>query len=165
MSAPDLLNLPSLNETLTTAAGLLNGIQLPAATPDTVAAGLAALPVVAAMAWLGRRLLRRGGRADAALAERLDELTRRLQATELLLADATSEGTQLRQRVDQLASRQEALTTGNARSGLRQAIALSKHGATARQLVDTCGLSQGEAHLVQTLYGRAPGQDGPAELH
>ena len=36
------------------------------------------------------------------------------------------------------------------------------HGATTRQLVDTCGLSQGEAHLVQTLYGRTPGESAPA---
>ncbi|MDH5255853.1 MAG: DUF2802 domain-containing protein, partial [Gammaproteobacteria bacterium] len=88
-----------------------------------------------------------------------------LQATELLLADATSEAAQLRQRVDQLTSRQDSLVAGNSRSGLRQAIALSKHGATTRQLVDTCGLSQGEAHLVQSLYGRVPGGNQPADVH
>jgi hypothetical protein len=34
-----------------------------------------------------------------------------------------------------------------------------------RHLVDTCGLSQGEAHLVQNLYGRAPGGDQPGDVH
>jgi hypothetical protein len=52
--------------------------------------------------------------------------------------------------------RQEATGATAVRSGFRQAIALSRHGATTRQLIDTCGLSQGEAHLIQTLYGRAP---------
>lgn len=163
MPALDNLALPSLHEALARMAGFLNDVALPAATPGSVALAAAALPCLVAVAWLGRRLT--GPARPAGLADRFDELHRRLQATELLLADATSEAVQLRQRVDQLASRQDAATGGNTRNGLRQAIALSRHGATARQLVDTCGLSQGEAHLVQTLYGRAPGQDGPAELH
>jgi hypothetical protein len=164
MTVTDLFTLPSLSEALATAAGLLNGLALPAATPATVAAGLVAVPCLAAVAWLARRL---GGarRPAAARDERFEDLNRRLEATELLLADATSEASRLKQRVDQLATRQETLATGNTRSGLRQAIALSKHGATTRQLVDTCGLSQGEAHLVQTLYGRTPGQDGLVDVH
>lgn len=164
MTITDLFALPSLTEALASAAALLNGLALPAATPATVAASLVALPCLVAMAWLARRL-GGSGRAAAAGDERFEDLNRRLQATELLLADATSEATRLRQRVDQLATRQETFASGNARSGLRQAIALSKHGATTRQLVDTCGLSQGEAHLVQTLYGRTPGQDGLVDVH
>jgi len=160
----DSLGLPALQEFLASAAALLNGIYLPAATPATVAAALAAVPCLVAVAWLARRLTA-ARRADASLPGRLEEICQRLQAAELLLADATSEATQLRQRVDQLTARQDSMTAGNARSGLRQAIALSKHGATARQLVDTCGLSQGEAHLVQTLYGRTPGPSEPAEVH
>jgi hypothetical protein len=147
---------------LATAAGLMNSIALPAATPASVAAGLAAVPCLLAIAWLGRRLMARTG-TDVGLASQLDTICQRLQATELLLADATSEATQLRQRVDQLTSRQDSLAAGNSRSGLRQAIALSKHGATTRQLVDTCGLSQGEAHLVQSLYGRTT--DQPGDMH
>mgnify|MGYP000949309735 CR=1 FL=1 len=163
MPALDNLALPSLHEALARTAGLLNEVALPAATPASVAVAIAAIPCLLALGWLARRLARPSRATD--IAERWDELHQRLQATELLLADAASEAIQLRQRVDQLASRQDAVTGGNTRNGLRQAIALSRHGATARQLVDTCGLSQGEAHLVQTLYGRAPGQDGPAELH
>ncbi len=164
MPALDTLGLPALDAVLAGAAALLNGISLPAATSASVAAGLAALPCILALAWVARRLVARPG-PDRGHGGRLDEVCQRLQAAELLLADATSEATQLRQRVDLLTSRQDSLSAGNARSGLRQAIALSKHGATTRQLVDTCGLSQGEAHLVQTLYGRAPGGDQPGELH
>lgn len=164
MPALDTLGLPALDAVLASAASLLNSIYLPAATPASVAAGLAAVPCLVAFAWLARRLTTKT-LAGARPGSRLDEVCQRLEAAELKLADAASEATQLRQRIDQLASRQESLTAGNGRSGLRQAIALSKHGASARQLVDTCGLSQGEAHLVQTLYGRAPGESEPAELH
>ena len=164
MPALDTLGLPALDAVLAGAAGLVNSIQLPAATPASVAAGLLAVPCLLALAWLVRRLMAPPG-ADIGPGSQLDEICQRLQATELLLADATSEAAQLRQRVDQLTSRQDALSAGTARSGLRQAIALSKHGATTRQLVDTCGLSQGEAHLVQTLYGRTPGESQPGEMH
>lgn len=164
MPALDNLGLPALDAVLASAAGLMNGIHLPAATPASVAAGLAAVPCLLALAWLARRLTARPV-AAAGPGSQLDEICQRLQAAELMLADATSEATQLRQRVDQLTSRQDSLTAGNSRSGLRQAIALSKHGATTRQLVETCALSQGEAHLIQTLYGRPPGDGQPEDLH
>jgi hypothetical protein len=149
---------------LNRAVELMNSIYLPAATPGSVAAALAAIPGLLAVLWLARRFSRRSTTAST-LIDRLDELTRRLQATELLLVDTANEAGQLRQRVDQLASRQESLSTGNSRSGLRQAIALSKHGATTRQLIETCALSQGEAHLIQNLYGNPPGSSQPGELH
>jgi hypothetical protein len=164
MPALDTLGLPALDAILASAASLMNSIYLPAATPASVAAGLAAVPCLFALAWLARRITARPA-TGAAIGGQLDEICQRLQAAELMLAQATGEAAQLRQRVDQLTSRQDSLTAGNSRSGLRQAIALSKHGATARQLVDTCGLSQGEAHLVQTLYGRTPGESQPAEVH
>jgi hypothetical protein len=164
MPALDTLGLPALDAVLASAAGLMNSIYLPTATAASVAAALGAVPCLLALAWLARRLTARPG-ANVGPGNQLDEIYERLQATELLLADATSETTQLRQRVDLLTSRQDSLSAGNSRSGLRQAIALSKHGATTRQLVDTCGLSQGEAHLVQTLYGRAPGGDQPRDVH
>lgn len=164
MPALDTLGLPALDAILASAAGLLNSVYLPAATPASIVAFAVGLPGLLGLAWIARRLT--GGRQAAGAADgRLDEVNQRLQTMELLLADATSEATRLRQRVDQLTSRQDSLATGNARSGLRQAIALSKHGATTRQLVDTCALSQGEAHLIQTLYGRPPGEDQPEELH
>jgi hypothetical protein len=81
----------------------------------------------------------------------------RLQVIEFLLADSTSETSLLRQRVEQLGMRQENTMSNSAKTSLRQAIALSRHGATTQQLIDTCELSQGEAHLIQALYGQAAG--------
>lgn len=170
MKALETLNLPAMDALLARAADLLNGFYLPEATVGSVAAGIAALPVLLALAWLVRRLTARPA-AGADLAKRLDEISQRLHTTELLLADSSGETSQLRQRVEELTSRQENITASNNRNGLRQAIALSKHGATTRQLIDTCGLSQGEAHLIQNLYGRptvpaqAQTQAQPEELH
>ena len=96
---------------------------------------------------------------------RHDEAMERLQAIELLLADSTSEASLLRQRVEQLGVRHENTVSSSAKASLRQAIALSRHGATTRQLIDTCELSQGEAHLIQTLYGQAAGAQAAEELH
>lgn len=129
-------------------------------------AALAAFGLLAhATAWIRAARLRR---RVAGLATRLEESTQRLSVAEMLLADTTGDASMLRQRVDQLTTRHETIASTTARNGFRQAIALSKHGATTRQLIDTCGLSQGEAHLIQTLYGRAAGPaDQPAgeELH
>jgi len=164
MPALDNLNLAALDPLLNRAAELINSIYLPAATPGSVAVVLAAIPGLLGLLWLARRFTGRRT-TETTLTSRLDELTKRLQTTELLLVDTASEASQLRERVDQLTSRQEMLTSGNSRSGLRQAIALSKHGATTRQLIDTCSLSQGEAHLIQNLYGRPSGSGQPEELH
>jgi hypothetical protein len=168
MAATDIFAFPALDTVLNGAANLMNSVYLPAATPGAIEAGLTAIVAITAgllaLPWLARRFTA-GQHSDTTLAERVDDLSQRLEATELLLADATNETDQLRQRLEQLTSRQEALSAGNSRGGLRQAIALSKHGATTRHLIDTCGLSQGEAHLIQTLYGRPPGSGQPEELH
>jgi hypothetical protein len=164
MAALDTFAITSFDAVLTGAAALLNGVYLPAATPTTVAAALASIPVLVALLWGARRVSARPA-ANTEVVGRIDELSQRLQTTELLLADASGETLKLRQRVDELAARQETLSAGSARSGLRQAIALSKHGATTRQLIDTCDLSQGEAHLIQTLYGRPPGAAQSEDLH
>ena len=166
MPALDILSfdIPGLDAVLSAAASLLNSAYLPAATTGSVALALAGIPVVAALVWLAGRFTNRSV-LESRFAERINELSVRLHGTELQLADAASETLQLRQRVEQLNARQETLSAGNARGSLRQAIALSRHGATTRQLIETCGLSQGEAHLVQTLYGRAAGNGQPEELH
>jgi Skp family chaperone for outer membrane proteins len=84
----------------------------------------------------------------------------RLAFVEERLAGTAAELTELRLRLDQGMSQRPAAAS----AGFRQAIALSRHGATTRQLIDTCGLSQGEAHLIQTLYGR-PEPDAAGGLH
>jgi hypothetical protein len=169
MAALETLDFPALESVLASTAGLVNNIQLPAATPGSVGVTLVAVPCLLALLWLARRLTARpqtdGVWSDNAGSASFDELSHRLQTMELLLADATSETASLRERVDQLTSKQESIGAENSRSTLRQAIALSKHGASTRQLIDTCALSQGEAHLIQNLYGRPAGDPQPDELH
>lgn len=155
--------VPYLGTALGWAAAQLNSLVLPAASAATVTTGALGVLAVAGLALLLRRRLRPVGRD--ALSARLDDMAGRLAGNEQLLADAATEIGQLRQRVTDLAARQDAAGTGRSRSSLRQAIALCRHGATQRQLIDTCGLSQGEAHLILNLYGRT-GNDAPAaDLH
>lgn len=132
------------------------------ATSATTQTGIALVAAVLALAGAIATALvaRTAGREGRRQAMDLAMASARLAATEELLARTRAELVQLQARVDQSLARRE--TPGTA--AFRQAIALSKHGATTRQLIDTCGLSQGEAHLIQTLYGReAPA--GAAELH
>ena len=157
MAALDPFAFPTFQAVLDGAVSLLHGAYLPAGIVATI-------PVLLAVLWVARRVSAKAP-ADVDVIERIGDLSQRLQTTELLLADASGEALKLRQRVDELTARQETVSAGNARSGLRQAIALSKHGATIRQLIDTCDLSQGEAHLIQTLYGRPPGATQSEELH
>jgi hypothetical protein len=126
-----------------------------------LAGGLLALATVSALGLSVIRLKRR----MKALEARWDDSQDRLQTIEILLADTTSEASLLRQRVEQRVIRQENTVSSSAKTSLRQAIALSKHGATTRQLIDTCELSQGEAHLIQTLYGQPAGTPAAEELH
>jgi len=165
MTMPALDNLLSgtLNTVLAPAADLLNSVYLPAATAGSVAAALLAVPCLLALLSLTRP--RAGQPAAATLVNRIDDLNQRLALAEGMLDTASTEAAQVRQRVDQLTSRPEGVAGGTARNGLRQAIALSRHGATTRQLIETCALSQGEAHLIQSLYGRPPGNSQPEELH
>ena len=41
------------------------------------------------------------------------------------------------------------------RPSLREAVALSRHGATTEELVATCRIGEGEARLIQMLYGES----------
>ncbi|MFQ5609226.1 MAG: DUF2802 domain-containing protein [Gammaproteobacteria bacterium] len=56
-------------------------------------------------------------------------------------------------QADRLAMRQARLDSTASRSGFEQARELTRHGAEASELVDTCGLNGGEARLVKILYG------------
>lgn len=119
-----------------------------------LSAGPAAL-LLAVTLYAGRNTRRRLALVNA----QVDESASRLAAAELLLAEATARISQLQDGLEQTTHRQEAVNTSTARNSLRQAIALSRHGASARELIDACGLSHGEAHLISTLYGRPDGAD------
>lgn len=162
------MNMPELPQLSTPDAGALleairsgvAGLSFPVVDEATLLVTVAI--AAAAVALAATRLVRRRGRIRA-LEAQSEEATARVHTLEVLLADLSAEATALRQRVGELASRQDSMASGQARSGLRQAIALSRHGATTRQLIETCSLSQGEAHLIQTLYGRpasTPAADG-----
>lgn len=131
------------------------------AASATTQAGIALFAALAVAGALAAVLLARAaGREARRHATDLALASARVAAAEELLAVTRAGLAQLQARLDQSLARSE--TPGTAT--FRQAIALSKHGATTRQLIDTCGLSQGEAHLIQTLYGReAPA--APADLH
>jgi hypothetical protein len=142
-------------------AAWLNSLYLPTATPELIAASLVAVIALAATAWMKGRANSRRATAAATV---LGALREQLAVLESQFEASLSDTAELRARVDHLSTRQEArAATGT--SSLRQAIALSRHGATTRQLIDTCGLSQGEAHLIQTLYGRSVVGSQAEELH
>ena len=63
--------------------------------------------------------------------------------------------------LDRLQLRQTRGAGPNDRAGFDEAIALTRRGADARELVDACGLSAGEARLVKVLYGNAAGTKHP----
>jgi len=56
-------------------------------------------------------------------------------------------------QADRLAMRQSRLDPLAAKTGFEQAKELTRHGAGANELIDTCGLNGGEARLIKTLYG------------
>ncbi len=52
------------------------------------------------------------------------------------------------------------------RPGLRQAVALSRHGASTEELVATCRIGQSEARLIQMLYpARTETESVASEIH
>jgi len=61
--------------------------------------------------------------------------------------------TALFSRVDQVCLRQARLESVAGKPGFNEAIIFAKRGADARKLIDTCGLSHGEARLVELLHG------------
>lgn len=75
----------------------------------------------------------------------------RLAAVEAALADAHA-------KLGTLLAGQERTTAAPSRPSLREAVALSRHGASVEELVATCRIGQGEARLIQMLYGT--GRDG-----
>lgn len=100
------------------------------------------------------------------LAAALAEARHHAAAAEMAIAALRSELATLRHQLEQLEHRQERQATAGSHAGFRQAIALCRHGASARELIDSCGLSEGEAQLVHSLYGRAPaGPPQEADLH
>jgi hypothetical protein len=118
---------------------------------------------VAVYAWGARRTARQAADYSAELevllinsAELevlLINMSERLVEMETAFTTLRGESTALCSRVDRLGLRQGRLETVTGKPGFNEAIAFARHGANARELINTCGLSHGEARLVQVLYG------------
>jgi hypothetical protein len=108
---------------------------------------------VAVYAWDARRTARQAADYSAELEVLLINMSERLVEMETAFTTLRGESTALCSRVDRLGLRQGRLETVTGKPGFNEAIAFARHGANARELINTCGLSHGEARLVQVLYG------------
>jgi hypothetical protein len=77
----------------------------------------------------------------------------RLDDIETQILRLMKDGKQTAGQVDRLTADQGHLVLNGSGTEFGEAIALIQHGANAEQLINTCGISRAEAHLVETLYG------------
>jgi hypothetical protein len=98
------------------------------------------------LALAGLVTARRAGKRADAVRVAAELAAARLATVESELARASTE------LADIVAERERtaALPT---RPSLREAVALSRHGASTDELVSTCRIGQSEARLIQMLYG------------
>ncbi|MCC7258585.1 MAG: hypothetical protein IT486_09440 [Gammaproteobacteria bacterium] len=87
------------------------------------------------------------GRGRARRAEAAAEAARTRAA--LLEGELAAQAVQL----ETLVAAREHERAAPGRPSLREAVALSRHGASTEELVATCRIGQGEARLIQMLYG------------
>jgi hypothetical protein len=124
-----------------------------------IAAGLLTTCLLAGLSGvlIGRRALRRTRDLAAAVeiaGARVAELESALAATD--------------GRLNELLAERERTAALPTRPSLREAVALSRHGASVEELVSTCRIGQSEARLIQMLYGTTRAtQEAPAgaEIH
>lgn len=105
-------------------------------------------------AMLALRRARQAGARCINLELLVGDADQRLGEIEVQISRLSKAGREIGGRVDRLAAEQGRLAPGTGKSGFGEAIALIEHGASAEQLIDTCGISRAEAHLVETLYGQ-----------
>lgn len=70
----------------------------------------------------------------------------RVAEVETVLAAVTAQ-------LQTLLANQERTAAAPTRPSLREAVALSRHGASTEELVATCRIGHSEARLIQMLYG------------
>lgn len=124
-----------------------------------IAAGLLATALLAGVSGvlIGRRALRHTRELASAAAPACARLA------ELEAALATTDA-----RLNELLAERERAAAVPTRPSLREAVALSRHGASVEELVSTCRIGQSEARLIQMLYGtNRVAQDAPlgVEIH
>ena len=77
----------------------------------------------------------------------------KIQALEMQAWASTEIRRSTASQIDALLIRQARIEKSSDRRTYDEAINLSRRGADARELENSCGLSLGEARLIKTLYG------------
>jgi len=109
---------------------------------------------VALRGWRKQRLLQQ---RVAACEQALAQVQQAIQSSATIFAATESRLNAACEQMDRLSMRQGAIDATGHKAAFQQAIALMRRGASAEELVSVCGVSQGEARLIQTMYG-APAQ-------
>lgn len=117
----------------------------------TIFAGTAAFAalVVALVSWRQARLA--AARA-AALADALAVALEGALAAEEQYAELREVIGSLRSRLDRMILKQGRMEQPEENPGYQAAIDLTREGADDEVLMNTCGLTRGEAHLIRNLY-------------
>ena len=123
----------------------------------TVFAIAAAVLLSAALLVTAALLIARGALRQARAARTVADIAAlQVAGLESTLAGYTAQ-------LDALLGARERERAAPARPSLREAVALSRHGASTEELVATCQIGQSEARLIQMLYGASrPAADAAA---
>ncbi len=120
--------------------------------------GLTVATALAVLLALGALLsARRARRRLTGVEQSLAGLEQSMQSAATLFAESDMRMNAACEQISQLARRQGSLDAATGQSGFKQAIALTRRGASVDEIMDTCGISQGEARLISTMYGAAAG--------
>ena len=116
-----------------------------------LAAATAASFLLALMALVSARRVRKRLRD---FERSLETLEQSMQSAAHIFAESDMRMNAACEEIKKLTVRQGAVETAGGQSGFKQAIALSRRGASVDELMDTCGISVGEARLILTMYGQ-----------
>jgi len=118
------------------------------------------------MTMLALRRARQVGERCADLELQIADADQRLGEVAMQVSHLMKSGKQTAGRVDRLSADQGRLASVTRGVGCGEAIALIQQGASAEQLIKTCGISGAEARLVERLYGKkqTDGEPGSASF-
>ncbi|MEE4185487.1 MAG: DUF2802 domain-containing protein [Gammaproteobacteria bacterium] len=127
------------------------------------AAGSLILVLLACLrGWRTRRQLHQ---RLAACEQSLGQVEQAIQSSATIFAALEARLDAACEQMDQLSMRQGAIDATGHKAAFQQAIALMRRGASAEELVSVCGVSQGEARLIQTMYGTPAPADASARAN
>ena len=114
------------------------------------------------LALTGLVVARRARRKLQQFEDSLVNLEQAMQSAANIFAESDLRMNSACEQINQLARRQGSLDAASGQAGFKQAIALTRRGASLNELMDTCGINQGEARLIKTMYGQ-PQQSSSGE--